>query len=108
MLTAQVSWLAEDFFASELPEAEAAFEAGLKGLGEGLALRRSLGGEDGGKAWKGVEGKWEALRELVGGKFGWVVGGGEDGDEGAESEEDEEDRPQVVEGVDIGYEIETL
>ena len=66
--------------------------------------------ETGVEGWEGVEGKWEGVRELVGGKFGWVVGGlgrergeGDVVEEEEEEEEDEEDRPVVV---DLGYEVE--
>lgn len=102
LLVAQLTWLPADFFASELPEAEGWFEQGLNDLKVGLASVEP-GGE-----WEGLEAKWEGLRELVGGKFGWVVGElrgvGKEGEANEEGEEeDEEDRPVVV---DLGYEVE--
>lgn len=71
-------------------------------------MKVGLASVEPGGEWEGLEAKWEGLRELVGGKFGWVVGElrgvGKEGEANEEGEEeDEEDRPVVV---DLGYEVE--
>lgn len=105
LLAAQMTWLSEEFFSTELPEAEGWFEPLIaRDLWEGL---KGVVGEAG---WEGLERKWEGLREVVGRKFGWVVGelrgGNTDADEDEEEDEDEEDRPVVVDvAEEPGYEI---
>lgn len=110
LVHSQAVWLAPDFFATELPEAEGWWQTaliddlldGIVGASETYAGHLD---EPTNAVWAETRARGDALRQLLADRFGWArqvrgsAHGEADGEDDSE-EEDEEDRPVLVDNPD--------